>query len=73
MQDLAEEELLRAMQKLSAGHCQVSVLREFSDRLVNKLTHTPTVGLRLAARDSRDELLDLAQYLFKNSVDHATL
>ena len=63
MQTIAQQELQRAMQKLSAGKCQFSVLEEFSERLVNKLTHTPTVGLRHAARDNREELLDLAQYL----------
>ncbi len=67
MQSIAQQELQRAMQKLSAGKCQYTVLTEFSERLVNKLTHTPTVGLRNAAWDNRDELLDLAQYLLDNS------
>ena len=67
MQTLAHQELQRAMQKLSAGKCQFSVLEEFSERLVNKLTHTPTIGLRHAAWDNRQELLDLAQYLLDKS------
>lgn len=67
MQNIAQQELQRAMQKLSAGKCPFSVLTEFSERLVNKLTHSPTVGLRNAAWDNRDELLDLAQYLLDNS------
>ncbi|MFY7698212.1 MAG: glutamyl-tRNA reductase [Legionella sp.] len=71
MQELAQIELQRAIQKLAAGECQVNVLTEFSERLVNKLTHTPTVGLRQAARDERLELLDLAQYLLKGSVDYS--
>jgi glutamyl-tRNA reductase len=69
MQDMAQQELQRAIQKLSAGHCQLSVLTEFSERLVNKLTHTPTVGLKQAACDNRSELLDLAQYLFNLSTN----
>lgn len=69
MQDLAKQELQRAMQKMSAGQCQYAVIKEFSDRLVGKLTHVPTIGLRRAARDSRDELLDLAHYLFDPSGD----
>jgi len=68
MQDLAQLELQRALQKLAAGECQYNVLSEFSERLVNKLTHTPTVGLRQAAWDDREELLDLAKYLFNGSV-----
>jgi len=67
MQKLAQQELQRAMQKLSTGKCQYSVLTEFSERLVNKLTHSPTVGLRNAAWDNREELLDLAQYLLDNA------
>jgi len=63
MQDLAQLELQRAIQQLSTGQCQYTVLTEFSERLVNKLTHRPTVGLRRAARDDRCELLDLARYL----------
>lgn len=69
MQDLAQLELQRAKQKLSTGQCQFSVLEEFSERLVNKLTHRPTVGLRNAAWDNREELLELAQYLFNVPLD----
>ncbi|AHE66385.1 glutamyl-tRNA reductase [Legionella oakridgensis] len=67
MQELAQQELQRAMQKLAAGHCQYNVLSEFSERLLNKLTHAPTVGLRQAAWDNRKDILDLAQYLFNAS------
>jgi len=69
MQNLAQLELQRAMQQLSTGQCQVKVLTEFSERLVNKLTHKPTVGLRQAARDDRSELLDLARYLLNPSAE----
>ena len=73
MQGLAQQELQRAMRKLSAGECQSSVLTEFSTRLVKKLTHAPTVGLRQVARDNHEELLDLAQYLFNAPKDITTL
>ncbi|KTD21519.1 glutamyl tRNA reductase [Legionella lansingensis] len=69
MQNLAQQELQRAQSKLSAGHDQTMVLKEFCERLVNKLTHHPTVGLRHAAWDGREELLDLAQYLFNPSIN----
>ncbi len=71
MQELAHLELQRALQKLSSGQCQYQVLSEFSERLVNKLVHSPTLGLRQAARDDRKELLDLAQYLF-SAANHST-
>lgn len=69
MKTLAELELQRARSKLSAGGDQDAVMREFCDRLVNKLTHLPTVGLKQAAWDGREELLDLTQYLFNTSGD----
>lgn len=69
MQDLAQLELQRALQKLSAGNCQQTVLNEFTERLVNKLTHAPTIGLRRVAQDNRTELLDLAHYLFNHTAD----
>ncbi|KTD63023.1 glutamyl tRNA reductase [Legionella santicrucis] len=64
MYDLAQKELQRALKKLSAGQCQQLVLNEFSERLVNKLTHNPTAGLRQIAKDGREDLFTLAQYLF---------
>ena len=68
MQQLAQQELQRAQEKLSAGHCQQNVLHEFCERLVNKLTHHPTIGLRQAAWEGREELLDLAHYLYNPPV-----
>lgn len=68
MQKLAQNELQRAQGKLLAGYNQEQVLHEFCERLVNKLTHYPTIGLRQAALEGRKELLDLAQYLFNPSL-----
>ncbi len=67
MNDLAQQELQRAREKLLAGYCHDKVLHEFCERLVNKLTHRPTVGLRQAAQDGRAELLDLVHYLFNTT------
>jgi glutamyl-tRNA reductase len=67
MQALAQLELQRATKKLNQGHCQYTVMNEFCERLVNKLTHTPTVGLRQVASDNHDELLSLAHTLFNTS------
>lgn len=67
MQHLAQKELQRALKRLSAGHCQHTVLNEFSERLVNKLTHNPTTGLKQIAQDGREDLFALAQYLFNTT------
>jgi glutamyl-tRNA reductase len=72
MQHLAQKELQRALKKLSAGHCQQLVLNEFSERLVNKLTHTPTTGLKQIARDGREDLFTLAQYLFTTTTQQSS-
>ncbi|KTD32796.1 glutamyl tRNA reductase [Legionella nautarum] len=68
MQDLAQRELQRAQEKLLAGYGHDNVLQEFCERLLNKLTHLPTVGLRQAAQDGREELLDLVHYLFNSTL-----
>jgi glutamyl-tRNA reductase len=64
MQHLAECELARATQKMQSGESYNTVMREFSDRLVNKLTHNTTVGLRQVAADNRVDILELTHYLF---------
>ncbi len=72
MQYLAQKELQRALKKLSAGHCQQIVLNEFSERLVNKLTHNPTTGLKQIACDGREDLFTLAQYLFNTTTQQSS-
>jgi glutamyl-tRNA reductase len=72
MQQIANIEVERALQKLAQGDCNQMVFTEFSQRLFNKLTHIPTVGLRQAAEEGRLELLDLAQYLFTTSTRATT-
>lgn len=67
MESLAEQELQRALQKLAKGTNQIEVMAEFSQRLIKKFTHIPTIGLRQAAIDQRDEILDLAHSLFHTS------
>lgn len=64
MKSLAQTEVERAHQKLTAGHCQYQVLNELSERLIQKLIHLPTIGMQQAAREDRQDLLELANYLF---------
>ena len=69
MKIIAEKELSLAKLKLSNGKCQFNVLEEFSERLINKLSHDPTIGLRHIASNNREDLLDLARYILEYS-DH---
>lgn len=64
MQNLADLELSRAKLRLNKGNSPEEVLEELTARLVNKIAHNPTIGLRNAAWDNRQEVIDLAQYLF---------
>lgn len=65
MHHLARQEVERAHHKLSAGHCPYQLIEELSERLMQKLIHHPTQGLKQAAGDDRHDILELAQYLFK--------
>lgn len=64
MTELTAQALQEARDKLDAGQCQYQVLSEFSQTLVKKLIHKPTVGFRKAAGDGRTDLLELAHYLY---------
>lgn len=65
MHHLARQEVDRARQKLSAGHCPYQLMEELAERLMQKLIHQPTQGLKQAAGDDRHDILELAQYLFQ--------
>jgi glutamyl-tRNA reductase len=73
MQSLAQLELQRAKTKMAAGINQETVLDEFCDRLMKKLMHNPTVGLKQAAWDGKEELLELSHYLYNLASDPVTL
>lgn len=66
MQNLAQQELQRAREKLKTSHNEEMVLQEFCNRLVNKLIHHPTQGLRQAAWHDRAELLEFIKYLYSS-------
>ncbi|OGV38470.1 MAG: glutamyl-tRNA reductase [Legionellales bacterium RIFCSPHIGHO2_12_FULL_42_9] len=72
MYSLAKLELKRSMTQLNKGTNQEQVLEELCYRLVNKLTHTPSVGLRQAAVDGHDNLLTLVNYLYTVPEDQST-
>jgi glutamyl-tRNA reductase len=73
MKTLAKYELERAQQKLHLGKCQHSVLDELCERLVNKLTHLPTRGLRQLAHQEKNHLIELLPYLFNTNAENSTL
>ncbi len=64
---LSEKELHRILNLHANGQLDATeALHELKRRLVNKLTHKPTVGLKKAASDEREDILDITTYLFKD-------
>jgi glutamyl-tRNA reductase len=61
---LREAELARAREELARGGDPGEVMARMSRALVNKLLHAPSVTLREAAADGRDDLLAFARRLF---------
>lgn len=64
-QQLAEQELDKALRQLRNGKDAEEVLRRLANGLTNKLLHQPTVQLRRASSEGRSELLELAQELYQ--------
>ena len=62
--DYRDRELQRALLQLKNGALAEEVLQRFGHNLVNKVMHEPSVQLKKAAVDEREELLSWAQQLF---------
>lgn len=62
---LAEEELARALRLLEQGKPAEEVLRRLAHGLTNKFLHQPSVQLRQASADGRDDMQLLAAELFQ--------
>jgi glutamyl-tRNA reductase len=63
--DMAAQELEKAQRLLANGKPAEEVLRRLAHGLTNKLLHQPTVQLRRASADGRDDLLQLVQELYQ--------
>ncbi len=64
MQNLRDQELKKAMQRVSNGENPQQILHQFSESLLNKLLHQPTMQLRRAALEDQTELFSLAREMF---------
>lgn len=63
----AELEMQRSLKKIRSGKNSIEeVMSEYKHRLLNKLIHQPSVGLKRAAIDDRDDVLALISYLLKD-------
>ncbi len=64
---LRDVELDKALRQLSNGKDAASVLNNLARGLTNKLIHSPTVQLRKASAEGRDDYLEIAQDLYQLS------
>jgi glutamyl-tRNA reductase len=68
---LRDIELERALRQLRAGGNPEQVLAQFGRNLTNKLVHGPSVAMRRAGEEGRQDVLDSARNLFGLDDDEA--
>ena len=62
---LSSQELERSLKALEKGESATAVLEGLARALTNKLIHSPSVQMKKASADGRDELLELIQELYQ--------
>ena len=62
---IKEQELEKAMARLSKGEAPAQVLNQLANQLTNKIIHSPSVALRKAAEEGEDQLLDVVNDLYQ--------
>jgi len=63
-QDISNEVLSKAKKQLATGQDAEQVLDYLAHTLTNKFLHQPSICLRQASKDDRDDILDIARHLF---------
>ncbi len=66
---IREQELRRAIKALEKGEPAEAVLGSLARSITNKLIHSPSVQMKKASADGRDELLKLTQELYELDSD----
>jgi glutamyl-tRNA reductase len=59
-----DEELQRAIALLESGKKPEEVMSQLAHRLTNKFVHTPSVMLKRAGYDGRNDIFDVARTIF---------
>ncbi|MGA1370653.1 MAG: glutamyl-tRNA reductase [Pseudomonadales bacterium] len=62
--ELQAQELQRALRELQSGRAPEAVLEQLARSLTNKLIHAPTIAMRNAAAEGRNDELDYLKALF---------
>lgn len=66
---IRNRELQRAIKALEKGESAAAVMESLSRAITNKLIHSPSVQMKKASAEGRDELLQLTQELFQLESD----
>ncbi|MGB1238600.1 MAG: glutamyl-tRNA reductase [Pseudomonadales bacterium] len=64
-EQLRDEEVVNALKNLAKGSDAEQVVRELARRLSNKMLHHPTIQLRKASAQGRDDIVQLAEQLYQ--------
>ncbi len=63
-QDIMTTELEKSTRRLDSGDDPRKVLAALAQQLTNKMMHTPSIKLKEAGRDGRDDLMDAIEHLY---------
>jgi glutamyl-tRNA reductase len=61
--------LEKALQKLRRGEDPEQLLKSLANQLTNKLIHTPSVQLKQAGKEGRQDLLEAIEDMFQLGED----
>jgi glutamyl-tRNA reductase len=67
--EIRESELQRALKALEKGEAPADIISALARGLTNKLIHSPSVAMKKASAEGRDEILILTQELFELGKD----
>ncbi|MBD3648931.1 MAG: glutamyl-tRNA reductase [Pseudomonadales bacterium] len=62
---IMDAELNKAMERLHKGENPEKILNSFARQLTNKMIHTPSIQLKQAGADGREEILSAIQHLYQ--------
>ena len=71
-QSIQKEVMILAQKQLQKGADPEQVLQDVTRTLTNKLIHSPSIQLRAAGAEGRNDLLSAAHELFDLNTDHST-
>lgn len=70
--EIREAELSRALKALEKGESPADIIASLARGITNKLIHSPSVAMKKASAEGRDEILVLTQELFELGSDDKT-